>query len=284
MFPSRLGWATGLLALMTLAGSGANVSADDATPDPALAKLGLKKAGAALMLEAESDVHGKTTAARQLFRDWSNAIMRQRSTVSEKEYQSTIKSLTDETNALRKELNTTNQMLNQIPSYRGRPATSYGFQQQYDLNVYKSQLNWEINERTTFLNQLKSQPFDPKAKLKIDAEVRDKGEELHTAVLELRKLVDETAEKYKELPKDDEVKKLLSALERKSAGAKLKVQASRQYQLDVKYLEKMEQQLSSGESTGATEKPARKGRRTTKSKKSTKAAAGAGSEYSGIPF
>ena len=61
-------------------------------------------------------------------------------------------------------------------------------------------------------NQLKSQQFDPKAKEKIDAEVRDQREAYHQALLDLRKLVDSATEKYDELAKDGEVKKALAAV------------------------------------------------------------------------
>ncbi|MGP0066149.1 MAG: hypothetical protein ACLQGP_21430 [Isosphaeraceae bacterium] len=262
----RVTWAPGLLALMLITGFDAGASADDTPAEPALAKLGLKQTGPLVVLEAESDVHSKTTEARQLYRDWSNAVMRQRSTVSEKEYQSTIKGLNDETNALKRELNTTNQMINQLPKYRGRFTTNLGAQQNYDLNLYKTQLQGEISQRTMFLNQLRSQPFDPKAKLKMDVEVREKSQAMNQAVQELRKLVDETHDKYKGLEKNDEVKKLLSTIERKT-GTPVKLGQSRQYKLDLKYLDKLEEQVSPGESGSSTSKPAKKGRRTTKTKR-----------------
>lgn len=281
MFLCRVAWAPGLLAVLMVAGSGAGLSAGDPPSDQALTKLGLKRAGTLLVLEAESDVHSKATEARRLASELSNAVMKQRSTVSEKEYQATVKELTNETNALRNELNTTRRMMSQLPMNRGRFATNLAAQQGSELNEYQQQLNWEIAQRNDFLGQLKSQPFDPKAKLKIDAEVRDKGEALHKAALDFRKLVDETNEKYKGLDKNDEVKKLATSIERKT-GAKVKLGQSRQYHLDVKLLEKLEQQVSAGEPTSTTDKPARKARRTTKGKRSSKAAADSGD--SGSPF
>ena len=68
------------------------------------------------------------------------------------------------------------------------------------------------NQDSALLNQLKSQPSDPKAKDKIDAEVRDQREAYHQALLDLRKLVDSATEKYAELAKNDDVKKALAAL------------------------------------------------------------------------
>jgi len=263
----RVAWAPSLLALMLLAGFESGLSAGEPSSDPALVKLGLRQAGPLVVLEAESDVHSKITEARQLFRDWSNAVMQQRSTVSEKEYQSTIKGLTNETNALKNELNTTSRMLNQIPMNRGRFATNIGAQQAYDLRTYQQQLSWEIAQRNEFLGQLKSEPFDPKAKLRLEKEVLEKNQTLHQTVLDLRKLVDETDEKYKGLAKNDDVKKLLIGIERKT-GTKVKLGQSRQYHLDLKYLEKLEQEVSPGESATSTGKPARKTHRYTKAKRS----------------
>ncbi len=215
MFLYRDGWARGLLAVMMVAGPATGLFAGETPSDEALAKLGLRQAGTIVVLEAESDVHSKATEARQLAREWSNAVMRQRFTVSEKEYQTAIKDLNAETNQFKNELNLTNRMINQLPKYRGRFTTNLAAQQNYDLTMYRTQLQWEISQRSNILNQIKSQPFDPKAKLKVDAEVRDKSEALHQAVLDLRTLVDETSEKYKGLAKNDEVKKLLTSIERK---------------------------------------------------------------------
>ena len=161
------------MALLTSV-AGRSQAGDETPSDQLRSKLGLKQAGTFLILEAESEVHSKITDARRLSRELSNAIMRQQSTVSEKDYQATIKQLNEETNALRAQLNSTNQMINQLPKFRGRLASSMAMEQNYELNQYKSQLNWEINQRTAFLAQLRSNPFDPKAKLRLDSEVRDK--------------------------------------------------------------------------------------------------------------
>jgi hypothetical protein len=195
-------------------------------------------------------------------------VMMQRGTMSEKEYQNTIKELNAETNQFKSQLNTTNQMIKRIPKYRGRFMNNIVAQQYYELTMYKTQLQWEINQRTAFLNQLKRQPFDPKARLKRDYEVRDKREALHQAVLDLRQAVDATKEKYEEVTKDPAFKKARTALERKS-GTRLKPGPSRQFQLDVKLLERAEAQESSGDSMA---KGVRKTHGTTKRKRSTKAA------------
>ena len=168
-FPDRLE-ALGLLAVLMMAGSGAAPLAGERPSEEALAKLGLKPVedgpGAR---HRRAEVHDKIDEARQLARDWSNAIMQQRSTLSEKEYQDDHQGAHRRINQFKTELNNTNRMIAQIPRYRDRFATSLAYQQYDDLNLYKTQLQWEINQRTTFLNQLKSQPFDPKARVKVDA-------------------------------------------------------------------------------------------------------------------
>ena len=189
----------------------------------------------------------KIVATRQLAREWSNAVLQQRSTLGEKEYQAAIKELTAESQQFKSELDNTNRMIAQLPRYRNRFATTLAYQQYDDLNLYKTQLQWEINQRTTFLNQLKSQKVDPKAKEKLDATVRDRSDALHQAVMDLRKLVETTEEKYKALAKDGEVKKYQDSSEHKT-GIKLHLGPSRQFHLDVKILEKLEKEASGGES------------------------------------
>ncbi len=257
MFPYRVDWTLGLLAVLMATGAGAGVQAGETPADEVLTKLGLKQAGTVMVLDAESEVHEKTSELRRLARELSNAVMLQRSTLSEKEYQAALKELNAETTQLRSEMNATTQMINRLPKYRGRFLNNMVAEQSYELNLYKQQLQWEINQRTNFLAQLKKQPFDPKARLKRDDEVRDKREAMHEAVQELRQAVDATKEKYAEVAKDPAYKKMLAALERKS-GTKLKLGPSRQFQLNVKLLERAEAQESSGESSDSKAKGVRK--------------------------
>ena len=137
----------------------------------------------------------------------------------------------------------------------------------------------EINQDSYFLNQLKSQPADPKAKEKIDSEVRDRRDAYHQALLDLRKLVDSATEKYDELAKNDEVKKTLIALG-KGQREKPKLGPSHEFLTNVKLLEKLEKAESSGETepspakTGATQ--AGSGTRTKQSSKAADAAEDSG--------
>ena len=86
----------------------------------------------------------------------------------------------------------------------------------------------EISQRTNFLNQLKSKPFDPKDRIQADTEVRTRQEAMHQGALELRKLVDEIHEKYAAVGKDAQVKKWLDTPEG-HAGVKPKLGPSRTF-------------------------------------------------------
>ncbi len=281
MFPFHIEVKSCLPALLMTACAGAFAIAGERTSDEAIAKLGLKPVRTVLVLETEeAEVHDKIVAARQLARDWSNAVMQQRSTLGEKEYQAAIKDLTAESNQFRSELDNTNRMMAQLPRYRNRLATTLAYQQYDDLNLYKTQLQWELNQRTTFLNELKSQKLDPKAKDKIDATVRVRSEALHQAAMDLRKLVETAEEKYKSLAKDGEVKKYQDSSEHKT-GIKLHLGPSRQFHLDVKVLEKLEKEAS-GESASPTPRPGRKTHRPAVGKRSSKASAGSAATSS--PF
>lgn len=277
MFSHRGATTLGFWAVLVASGVGAGLRAGETQTEDALAKFGLKRAGNTLVLTAEAEVHEKTTEVRRLYQELSNAVMLQRSTMSEKEYQDAIKQFTNETNQYRSQLNATNQMMGRIPRYRGRFMNNMVAEQYYELNLSKQQLQWEINRRTTFLNQLKKQPFDPKAKPRREIEVRDKTEELHKAGQDLRQAVDAIKEKYTQIEKDPAFKKALGPLERE-AGMHLHLGPSRQFQLDVKLLEKLEAKESPGE---AKAKGTRKTSRTTKRRPSNPPAGG---EDAGSPF
>lgn len=262
MFSAR---AALMLGLVTVLATSSAISAEP-SPNDAIAKLGLKEAGIMLLLESESEVHTKVEALRQPARELSNALMRQRSTVSEAEYQATLKELNAEIKAFQAELGTANQMGSRVPRIRGRVMNSFVQGQLNEINAYKQQLQWEISQRQTFLNQLKSQPFDKKAKDKIDIEVSEKRDTLQKAVHEARELADTASDKYAALAKDPEFKKALSTLDKKARSTH-RLGPSRQFRDDLKLLDRAER-LASGE-------PAPTGTRSTRGKSKTKRAAGA---------
>ena len=137
-------------------------------------------------------------------------------------------------------------MINRLPrGRRGYPANNIVAEEQQELNYYKNQLQAEISQRTNFLNQLRSKPFDPKARIKADNDVRDRQEALHQGAQDLRKLVDATNEKYAAVAKDPQVKKWLDTPEG-PAGVKPKLGPSRAFHLDVKMLEQIERIVGRG--------------------------------------
>ena len=131
------------------------------------------------VLESEAEVHAKADAVRHLSRELKDSIARQRTTFSEKEYQATIKQLNDEINQFKAEMNATNQVINRLPrGRRGYPANNIVADEKVELTYYKTQLQAEITWRTNSMNQLKSKPFDPKARIQADNDVRDHQESL----------------------------------------------------------------------------------------------------------
>ncbi len=72
-------------------------------------------------------------------------------------------------------MNATNQVINRLPrGRRGYPANNIVADEKVELTYYKTQLQAEITWRTNSMNQLKSKPFDPKARIQADNEVRDR--------------------------------------------------------------------------------------------------------------
>jgi hypothetical protein len=138
--------------------------------------------------------------------------------------------------------------------------------------MLRNQLQLAISQETAWLNQLKSQPFDAKSKDRIDSEVRDHRAAYHQALLDLRKLVDSTNEKYEELAKDVEIKAASTALA-KGKREKPKLGPSHEFLNNIKLLEKLEKAESAGETDEAEAKPARRSRSPARTRRSAKAAA-----------
>lgn len=242
------GWVVGsLVGWVVLAGASPLVAAEPPS-EKMLQKRGLKRAGEMFVLEAETPVREKAQEVRNLARDWRHALAIQKSTLSESQYQATIKELTNELNQLKAQSNAAQQTMNRLPKMRSRRGGTY-FSNNYvteeyqELNYYKNQLQMEINQRNAFLSQLRSQPFDPKARIRADADVESKKNALQEAVTELRKLVDDAIPKYEVVKKDIEVAKWLQIPEG-PAHIKPKLGPSRAFLNDVKSLEQLERQLS----------------------------------------
>jgi hypothetical protein len=233
----------------------------------------LKIAGTLAVVADEAKIKSDLAETRRLSKQLSYSLTQQRGTLSPAEMQKTVKNVNDQMNQLRSEMNAANQQMNAIPKYRGRFVSNDASILYGQLVAYRNQLQMEINQDSYFLNQLKSQPADPKAKEKIDAEVKEKREAYQQALIEVRELVDKATEKYDELEKSSDVKKTLNAIG-KRLRERPKLGPSHEFQTNVKLLEKLEKAAASGEDEDAPAKSARRSRRGTKNKNSTKTAAG----------
>jgi hypothetical protein len=270
MIKTQVGLAIALFATIVLSGPESLWGADSPV-DKTMKSHGLKRAGDLYVLVTESDVKNKVQEIRRFSKQLQNALMQQKGTLSAKDYQDTVKGLGEQVNQYRSAINSVNQQMNALPRFRGRLANNFATEQYQELQVYRSQLQAEVNEGTLFLNQLKSRPFDPKAKEKVDAEVQNRREDYHQAVLDLRQLVDSTVNKYAEVSKNDEVGK---ALEKANVGAKtkLKLGPSREFTADVKLLEKFEREEAGEQAPVLEPKTRRSTKQSPKGKRSSKPA------------
>ena len=115
MRPHPSGRILGLFIGLIAVGAGHGLRAADGPSEKSLAKHGLTRAGTLLVLESETEVHAKADEVRHLSRQMGSAVAQQRATLSEKQYQDTIKELTAEINQLRAEANTVNQTMSRLP-------------------------------------------------------------------------------------------------------------------------------------------------------------------------
>jgi small-conductance mechanosensitive channel len=262
---------------------GSALGGDDPKPD-AFSRHGLKPAGNIYVLESESAVKTKTNEVRLLSRQLRYALMQQQGVVSPEEYQRTIKGLDDRTKQLRAEINLVNQQMNQVPRYNGGRYRGGGFSNNYaaelynEAQVYKNQLQMELNQDTAYLNQLKSQPFDKESRSKVDADVHDRRQALEKAVGELRQAVDATNEKYAQLAKDDEVKKALDD-RYWTTKSKVKLGPSKEFEADVKLLERIETESSGGDAKASPSKSLKKNKKSSRTKRSSRVPDDAGSPF-----
>ncbi len=126
------------------------------------------------MLEDEADFKTKLTEARRLQRQLSYSLLQQQRTMSPEQYQKTLKGIKDELTQMKSQISQLSQQMSSFPRFRGRFMSTYAQEQYNELTLYRTQLQMQVNQESTWLNQLQSQKADPKAKDTIDAQVRDR--------------------------------------------------------------------------------------------------------------
>jgi len=280
MTRSQFGLVASVLASALALNGRAPVLAADGVQNEVLKKNGLKVVGSLSVLEAESEVKNKLGELRRLSKQLNHSVMQQQGTMSAEDYQKTVNGLGAEINQMKAQINALTQQMSRFPRGRRGFTNNFVAEEYAELNLVRNQLQAEVNQETAWLNQLRSQKFDPKSKEKIDAEVRDRHEAYHQAVLDLRKLVDTATEKYDELAKDEDVKKALDSVS-KTMGTRLKLGPSHDFSSNVKLLEKFEKAESSAESDGSTARPARRSKIGTKSKHSSRSSTAASAASDG---
>lgn len=166
MAKSHVVWAAAV-AIATLAClERPSVRAADEPGSELLKKHGLKIVGSLAVVETEADVKAKLSEAKRLSKELKYSLMQQKGTLSPKEQQQNIKTLNDQISQIRSEINAVTQQMAMVP--RGRTRFSYGFTNNYaaeqfaQLNLYRNQLQAELQQDSAFLNQLKSQSPTPR--------------------------------------------------------------------------------------------------------------------------
>jgi uncharacterized coiled-coil DUF342 family protein len=269
MLRSRLNWAATVLMVALVCAAQPPARAADGPANDTLKKNGLHIAGTLALVDEEPQIKTNLAEARRLSKQLNYSLMQQKGTLSPAQMQQTVKNITNEISQLRSEMNAAGQQMNAVPKWRGRFVSNDAGMLYAQLNAYRSQLQMEISQDSAFLNQLKSQTADPRARDKIDSEVRDRRDAYHQALIELRKLVDSATDKYAELAKNDEVKTALT-LVGKGQKVKPKLGPSHDFHTNVKLLERLEKAESGGETEAAEPKPARRSRSGTRTKNASK--------------
>jgi hypothetical protein len=244
-----------------------------------LKKHGLKLVGSLYVLELESDVQTKMNELNRQAAKLKLARVKQSATPTAKDREQAIKNLNDEISEYRTQINMANQQISQTPFMGNRRGFGGGYGNNYttaayqQLVAYRNQLQASVNQGQALLNQLKNEKYDPAAREKADAEVRDLRDSYHEGLLDVRKQVDAAIEKYAELAKDEQVKKALDSVA-KRAQLSLKLGPSPRFQSEVKLLERLEKASADAEAEPekSASKAARPSRKSVRSKRSSRAA------------
>jgi clan AA aspartic protease (TIGR02281 family) len=208
--------AAGLILLAPVARCPAVEPPDDA----ALKARGLVRSGTTYVLSAESEVQKKINTARALFRSASSALGQKA------QYERELADAQAEIGQVEQQLLEINQTL-----ARGVPPAQH------------NQLAAMNNALGMRLNQLHRQSSDD-VRRAVAGRAATEREAFVQAVLDLRKLVDETERQYKELSTDTEVKSALQALNAaKTMKTPYTLGPSRGYLANKAQLEKFEKSV-----------------------------------------
>jgi hypothetical protein len=267
MVRHSLRWAIASPAIVLVLCACSRLVAAAPSPEDVLKAHGLRLAGSLYVLELEIDVQKKVTEIRQAARKLKLAQTRLRATGSREQYQRALEDLGDQIKSYESEIQTVNMQMSQLPAYGGgRFASAYRNQTYSQYLAYRNQLQFEMSQTRASLNQLKNEPFDEKAKQKIDALVKDEQDNYDQALADLRKLVDSASQKYVELQNDSSVKKALATLA-KTAKVKPKLGPSSHYQTNVKLLDKLEKEKAASEAASAFDDSPKMDRRSSRARR-----------------
>jgi hypothetical protein len=234
---ARVEWFCFVAAISWFAG----VRAVADSPEAVLKSSGLKPSGPLYILETEAEAKMKLSDIKQIARQLKSAKAQQEAYGTAQDHQALIRNLTAQLNEIRAESNAVGQRMNQVPRYRGRYSNYFVQEQRAEMMAYRNQLNAEVNQQNALLNQVKSHPFDPKLKDKLDSEVKSRQDDYQQAVSDLSQLVKSTQEKYGALAKDPGVKKALESLELKIRPSP-KLGPSHEFHELVKTVEKLQKE------------------------------------------
>ncbi len=216
MVTSRLHFAVGPFVAMVFC---TVARCDDSTPDQVLKRLGVKHSGSSYIVAGEATVKNKLNEARIMYRRLYEAIKQQRQ----------IEQLTQDNKEEIRQLTAERLELNQRLIAAGQGLSAL------DHNRFVAM----INARSDRITQLDAQIPDAPTRRQIDEEVVQRREAFIQAILKLRKLVDETNQKYVELAKDDVLQAALAAIEPK-AKSPVKLGPSSDFKNNIKQLQNFE--------------------------------------------
>lgn len=238
-----------MLGLLIVAGTVAHSqdpAAADHTPQQVLKGHGLEKSGTTwVLLSAEKGVLSDLAAARGVYRQVSEGMMRQQAfAMGIAGRKNDLQTLRMRNNALGQQIAVLDQELNALVTPPG--GNNFVTMQRNQLSQQRNALTAENNQVVNMLNALQEQARDQgqDQQLQLNAEVAERREKFMQAVFDLRKSVDELTAKYEELAGNQEVTQALSALS-KATRSKQKLGPSVKVRDAIKLLQQAESTVQS---------------------------------------
>ena len=230
-------------------------SATGEAPDDVLKKHGLKLVDSTYVLQGEAEAREKATEMRRLQNEWKIAVKQQQATVSPEARQQTIQYLVDEIDQCHRNMRDADEAMRRIPRYWQHSfANPDDAARHATFLAYRDRTKVYVDMAGEYLKRLRRGPFDAGARAGADAMVSQYRDSYDQARDELWKVVETTDQKYRELARDPELKKAITAI-RSKTRARRELGPTREFKSTAEAVAKAKKDVAKAEKARGRRRP-----------------------------